>query len=604
MMNQSTDRQRSDQIKSKGEIVLKGRAVSRGVGIGKVLCLYGHKRQFYKVRLTKDQLKREVRRFLASVRLAKLQLKKISQTDDNSASENLAGIFETHLLFLEDKPLLTEIEKTIKEEKVNAEWAVKIVIDAYVAKYKLLTDKHLREKYIDLEDIAERLLTALGGGKKSSFDIDKNTVIVAKELNPSTLIELNEYRPKAIITERGGWTSHTFILAREFCLPAVTGLKGILRRIQAGDEIIVDGFTGQVTLKPEHKTTQDLQVAENEFLDSIKETYEPAKENPKTLDGVEIAIRANSDMFGGYERAKRHGAKGIGLYRSEFLFNQNRDYPSEEEQIESYSRIGDIVGVEGVRIRTFDLSVDQLAVRIGGIEKNPALGLRAIRLSLLDEIQLRTQLRALLRASFGRHIDIVLPMTSDVSEILRAKEIIKEEKTALKIQGIQFGNPKLGAMIEVPAAVFIIDKIVEEVDFVSLGTNDLVQYLLAVDRDNEDVADWFRTLHPAVLRSLRIVIEASNKTETPVIICGEMAGSPLYVAVLIGLGATEMSMNLNSIPRVRKVIKGIAFEEAREIVKGLEICKTADEIEESVRQTFSEKWAHLFSLDSLPIKNV
>ncbi len=305
----------------------------------------------------------------------------------------------------------------------------------------------------------------------------------------------------------------------------------------------------------------------------------------------------------GYTKARRFGAQGIGLYRSEFLFNQFKGFPPEQEQIKAYRKIAQLVGADGVRIRTFDLSVVQLFDESAEKEQNPALGLRGIRLGLSHKKEFRLQIRALLQASADSFIDIVLPMISDVSEILSAKKILKQEKELLKKKGIRFGNPRLGAMVEVPSAVLMIEEIAGEVDFFCLGTNDLVQYLLAVDRDNEAVADWFRTLHPAVLRAIKTVLQAAENNDIPIIVCGEMAGSPFYVPILIGLGATDLSMNVNSILRVRRIISGIAFEEAQEIVKKLEVFKTSDEVEDYVHNSFQEKWSHLFSPDIVPPKN-
>ena len=591
--------------KTHHEIKLKARAVSRGVAIGKIVCLHGRKRQFYRVQLKKSQIERELRRFYAAVRLAKRHLKKIHLQKNEMFGENKANIFDTHFLILEDKLLLNKIEENIKAQKVNAEWAVKVVTDKYIAQYKTIADEHLREKYVDLEDIADRLLTALGGGRKTNIRLDKNSIIVAKEVNPSTLIELAESNPKAIITENGGWTSHTFILARELNLPAVTGLKGILRRVETGEKAVVDGYNGQIVINPSSKTLDDYESAVTQFQTDKIEKIVTANGKAKTLDGHEITIRANLDLHEGYSKAKRHGAQGIGLYRSEFLFNQFKGFPSENEQITAYRKIAEMVGDEGVKIRTFDLSIDLLVDETEEKEKNPALGLRAIRLSLSRENEFRSQLRALLQASAENKIDIVLPMISDVSEILKTKTILEQEREFLKKRKIKFGNPRLGAMIEVPASVFVIDEIAREVDFMCLGTNDLVQYLLAVDRDNELVADWFRTLHPAVIRAIKTVLKAGEKSEIPVIICGEMAGSHFYVPILIGLGAKELSMNVNSMPRIRKIISGIAFEEAREIIKKLENCATADEIETMVQSCFLEKWAHLFSNDLKPFaKNI
>lgn len=598
----SLDKKKINSIVSNknSEKKLRARAVSRGVAIGKVVCLHGNKRQFYRVNLQKSQIERELRRFRAAVRLAKTHLKKLSSQKDVSFTK--AQIFDSHYLILEDHSLLTKIESVIREEKVNAEWAVKSVTDRYLAVYKDIQDEHLRERHIDLEDVTERLLTALAGGARKPLSLKKDSIIVAKEMRPSTLVELSRGSLRAIITESGGWTSHTFILARELNLPAVTGAKGILRRVQTGDQIIVDGFNGQIILNSSNKTLREYKVSATKFQQLRTGSLDTAKGKIKTLDGKVITIRVNLDISKNYHFAKRLGAEGIGLFRSEFLFNQNQGYPAENEQIEAYRRIAAQVGQDGVKVRTFDLTVEQVTDESENHEKNPALGLRAVRLSLSNEKQFRVQLRALLQASFETKLDIVLPMVSDVAEIRRVKEILEDEKKRLKKRKINYGDPKLGAMIEVPSAVLMVEEIAQEVDFLNLGTNDLVQYLLAVDRDNEAVADWFRTLHPAVLRGLKKVIDAAEKFEKPLVICGEMAGSPVYVAILIGLGVSELSMNVNSIPRIRHVVSNIAFEEAREIVKNLEACKTADEIEEKVRVSLNSKWTHLFPEEIFPPK--
>ncbi len=586
----------------KNELRLNARAVSRGVAIGKIICLHGRKRQFYKINLAASQIERELSRFRAALRLAVRQLKKISSSGTNKINETKANIFDAHLLILQDKSLNTKIELAVAEKKINAEWAVKLVTDEYIANYKLIADEYLRERYIDLEDVADRILTALGGGGKSTLRLEKNAVIVAKEVKPSTLIELTESYPQAIITENGGWTSHTFILAREMNLPAVTGLKSILRRVQIGDEVIVDGFAGQIVLNPVQATLQKYQFAVSEFQAGKSANFESGKGKLKTLDGHEIKLRANLDFSKGYAQARSFGANGIGLYRSEFLFNQFKGFPTEHEQIEAYRKVARIVGEEGVRIRTFDLSVEQLADETEEKEKNPALGLRAIRLSFLHLKEFRTQLRAILQASVGNNISVVLPMISGISEILLTKKILETEKEKLKRKKIAFGKIKFGAMIEVPSAILTIDEISEEVDFLCLGTNDLVQYLLAVDRDNEAVADSFRTLHPAVLRSIKTVLKAAEARDIPAIVCGEMAGSAVYAPILLGLGACELSMNVNSIPRIRNIVSKIALEEAREMARNLEKCRTADEIESAVGDFYRSKWSHLFSGEIFPAK--
>ncbi|MGI8849694.1 MAG: phosphoenolpyruvate--protein phosphotransferase [Pyrinomonadaceae bacterium] len=587
-----------ENLKTNGEIRITARAVSRGVSSGKVVCLYGSRRQFYRIYLRKIQIDGELKRFRAAVQLAKLQLKKFSKHKSTISDETKINIFDAHYLILEDDSLIFKIENVIAEKKVNAEWAVKIVTDKYIAEYKLIADEYLRERYIDVEDITDRLLNALGGGK-SNFLLEENSVIVAKEIKPSTLIELSESTPKAIITEIGGWTSHSFILAREINLPAVTGVEEILKRLHTGDDVIVDGFRGQVILHPTENTIRKYNRQATQFQQVKSPSPSDESKDFTTLDGRRIIIRANVDFIDVNTSKKLSRASGIGLYRSEFLFNQYGGYPTEQEQIKAYRSVADVVRAMRAGIRTFDISPEQLAELTAEKEKNPALGMRGIRLSISNIKDFRTQIRALLQASVKNNIDIVLPMISDVSEIIFTRKILDEEKLDLTKRKINFGEIRLGAMIEVPAAVLIIEEIACEVDFLSLGTNDLVQYLLAVDRDNGTVADWYKTLHPAVIRSIKKVIEAGENRNIPVIVCGEMAGSPVYAAILIGLGAVELSMNLHSIPRVTQTISGIAFEEASQISSQLLDCRSADEGEELIHKFFLQKWSHLFTSEIL-----
>ena len=586
----------------KVEARLTARAVSRGCAIGKVICLHGRRRQFYRYQLPDSQIEGEFQRYRAAVLLAAHQLEEIGKNQNDRIKQIRSEIFSAHLLMLEDKSLHSKIETVIERERVNAEWAVKVVTDDFIRQYKTIPDDYLRERYIDLEDVADRLLMALGGGR-AAVRLEKNSIIVAEQIRPSTLIELAESQPLAIVTENGGWTSHAFILAREMNLPAVTGVKRITRQVTRGDEIIVDGFAGQVILNPEKKTVESYTTVVGEFYQANSAKITVPSGSLKTLDGREVTIRANLDFPTGYRLAKRFGAQGIGLYRSEFLFNQYKGFPNEQEQIDAYGKIAELVGADVVQIRTFDLSIEQLRDETPQKETNPALGLRAIRLGFSHLKEFRVQLRAILIAAANHNISIILPMISDVAEILQTKLIIKREKQALHQKKIKCGNPRLGAMIEVPSAILTIDEIAAETDFLCLGTNDLVQYLLAVDRDNESVADWFRTLHPAVLRAVKTVLQAAEKRGIPVTICGEMAGSPVYVPILLGLGANQLSMNFNSISRVRKIVQEIAVEEARELVKILETCRTADEVEDSVTSFYQRKWSHLFSKELFPPKS-
>ena len=533
----------------------------------------------------------------AAISLAKRQLAKIVSRKTGRISDSGPGIFESHRMLIEDPALQSKFEQEIAEQRVNAEWAIKLVTDDYTARYKAIQDEHLRDRYIDIEDVSERILAALGGGSSYRMPFAKDSIIAAKELKPSTLVELADDKPLAVITENGGWTSHTFILAREMNWPAVTGLKKILRRVKNGDHVIVDGYNGHIILHPDKDTLQHYSVAAAQFHEEHLSDIENPVIPVKTLDGREIRIYANSETPSAYKNAKRLGAQGIGLYRSEFLFNRSRGFPSENEQFDAYQAIAKVAGDEGVKIRTFDLGAEQLLDQNAAKEKNPALGLRAIRLGFAYKKLLRTQIRALLRASFEHRIDIVIPMVSGISEVLAVKQLLEHEREQLGAKGKNVGEPCVGAMIEVPSAVLMVKELVDETDFLCLGTNDLIQYLLAVDRDNEAVAGWFRTLHPAVLRAIKTVLDAANKAGKPVVVCGEMAGSPYYVPVLLGLGATELSMNVHSISKVRKIVDGIAYEEAGKLTKNIENSRTVEETELIVNHHIRKNWTHLFPED-------
>ncbi len=576
---------------TKKEVVFEGRPVSRGIAFGRAVCLYGENRQYYRTELPEPSVSAEVNRFLAAHERACKRIRRASNSAKNG-SEEIASIFDMHLAMLEDSTLKEKITEVIRSERVNAEWAVKVVTDDYIAQYRAIPDEHFRDRYIDVEDIADQLQSALGGGRHP-VRLAPDSIIAARELRPSTLSEFASGKPKAVITESGGWTSHTFILARELGVPAVTGIKKLMRRIKPGDSLIVDGYKGQVIVNPAGSTLEAYQ--ELTVVNPAPAPELPIDHPTRTLDGREITIRANFDITASYHKAKLLGARGIGLYRSEYLFNRFKGFPTESEQLKAYREIAAYAGPDRARIRTFDLGIDQTLDGSGRREKNPALGLRGIRLAKAMPRQLRTQLRALLQASRDSNVDIILPMVAGVDEVRFVREAIEREKDALSAKGVPFGEPGLGAMIEVPSAVFSIHEILKEVDCICLGTNDLVQYILAVDRDNESVAPWFRTLHPGVFAAIRTVLEASNATGKPAVVCGEMAGSAYYSPILVGLGATELSMNVNSILSVRRVIAGIAFDEARKLVELISKLPSADEIELEVESFVKTHWSHLLA---------
>ncbi len=543
------------------------------------------------IHLTPSKTEHEIDRLRAAVDLSTVELTHLTSQSTKGSLESASGIFGVHLLILENSSLVPNIEAEIRERHVNAEWAVRTIARAFAERQQAVPDPHLSEKYLDVADVAERLLRALGA-EGTHDEIETGAVFVVSEMMPSRLLEIAKGHPAAVISEHGGWTSHSSILARELNLPVVTGVRNIERVVSDGDTVIVDGIHGQIIVRPNTESmTHYRALAKGQIL----APHLPDADNLplRTIDGHEIMIRANVDLPNIYEVAARCGARGVGLYRSEVILSQFRGFPSETEQAALYRRIAEAAGGDGVRIRTFDISVEQLDPSASR-ERNPSMGLRSIRLSLTDPAHFRTQIRAILRAAHQQNVDIVLPLISGVFEVRRLREIIEEERSDLKNDGIPIGDPRIGAMIEVPSAVMTVNEIVRHVDFLCLGTNDLVQYLLAVDRDNETVADWYQTLHPAVLRAIKEVIAAGNTAGKSVTICGETAGSAFYVPLLIGLGARELSMNVNSIPQIRKLISGITVSEATELVRSIENYETADEIEQALRCHYLTKWPQLF----------
>jgi phosphotransferase system enzyme I (PtsI) len=519
--------------------------------------------------------------------------------------EEHAYIFDAHLLMLEDRKLNEDVLAVIRTESVNSEWAVKVVTDRLLAVYEEIKDDYLRERSSDIEDVTRRLLVALSGESMLGRRLTEDAVVVAEELMPSTLAELDFTHIKAFATDVGGWTSHTAIIARGLGIPAVVGLRDFYRAARTGDSVVIDAGRGEVTLHPAAGT-----------LERYAREGRSAKESPapraataaelraplKTQDGVEITLRANVELPVEYDWVNRYGAHGIGLFRSEFLLAHRGSVPGEDEQCEAYEHLARIAGEDGLTVRLFDMGGDKLSgSRVdAGEERNPALGLRAIRFCLQRPDLLRTQVRAVLRAAARGKIDLVIPMVSDVTDVRRARAVIEEERARLSGEGKAAGPLRVGAMIEVPSAVLVAERLAREVDFFSLGTNDLVQYTLAVDRGNDEVADWFRSLHPAILLSVRRALEAAEGAGIGSVVCGEMAASPAYAAVLLGLGARELSMAPTAIPRVRRTVAGLEVGEAERVARECLECATADEVEELVRVRLGGRWPNLFPKEILP----
>lgn len=579
-----------------------GLGVSDGVVVGRVLRVFSGTRQVYRATLDEADVEKETRRLRAAVRLARMQLLAIKARAEKELGADHAYIFDAHLLMLEDRKLLEDVEKYIREERANAEWAVKVAADRLLAVYAEIKDDYLRARGSDIEDVTQRILVALSGERPTQRKLTEDAVIVAEDLLPSAVAELDFEHARAIATDAGGWTSHTAIIARGLNIPAIVGLRDLHRHARTGDRVVVDAQQGVVILHPSSATIEHYKSIAASAPQTRDMTTEDRNQPLRTLDGKEITLRANVELPAEFEDVRRFGARGIGLYRSEFLLSYRGAIPTEDEQCQAYVEVAELAGEDGATVRLFDLGGDKLGGVATETERNPALGLRAIRFSLTHEDVLRTQARAILRAAARGNLDIVLPMISDVLDVRRARRMINEERARLESEGKEIGTIRIGAMIEVPSAVMTADKIAHEVDFFSLGTNDLVQYLLAVDRGNEGVADWFRSLHPSVLQSIERTLDAARKAFIPAIVCGEMASTPAYAVVLIGLGATALSMTASSIPRVRRTVEGIKFADAQEIARECLECETADDVEELVRVRLLKNWPHLFPPKSLPAR--
>ena len=580
------------------EIRFKGLGVSEGIVIGQVLRMHDGTQHVYRWRIV--DVAAELRRFRAAVNLASRQALAIKEQAEERFGKDRAYIFDAHLLLLEDGKLIGDVERHINAERVNAEWAVKVICDRFLYLYSEMKDDYLRERGSDIEDVMQRLLAAFSGAHSQNRELSEDAVIVSQDLLPSAVAELDLDHTQALATDTGGWTSHTAILARGVGIPAVVGLRDFYRRTKTGDRIIVDATRNEVILHPSPATLERYQ-SEATSRASRRRTADPKQTGPVvTQDGVAVTLRANVEVPSEFDAVTAYGASGVGLYRSEFLLARRGGLVSEDEQRMAYEAIAKVAGEHGAVIRLFDLGGDNLREQFQEPEKNPALGLRAIRFVLANEDVMREQVRAVLRAAASGLLKIVLPMVADVSDVKRAQAIIQDEAKILRAAGLSFGEVSVGAMIEVPSAVFMADKIARIVDFFELGTNDLVQYTLAVDRGNDEVADWFRTLHPAVLHSIDQSLRAGRRAGIPVIVCGEMASTPAYVVLLVGLGATDLSMTPSSIPRVRRAIAGIDAESARRIAEDCLNCDTADEVEGLVRDRFTKRWPELFDSTNLP----
>lgn len=558
-----------------------GMGVSSGTAVGRVLRL--DQRDItagLPPEIEADDPAEEIERLRASIETARNQVLDIKERVAAELGRGHAYFFEAHLLMLDDRELLKDIERVIRSRRVKAEWAVKAVLDRMLIVYAQVKDEYLRERGSDIEDVARRVIRALSGRQASSLGrLQSDVVIVANTLPPSAVAELDLGRVLGFATGDGGFTSHTAIIARSLGIPAVVGLSDIATRVSSGESIVIDGSEGFVMINPTKQVIRRY-LKQRERQRRAEPTVETPAE-ARTLDGHRCVLRANVELTSDLGAIKRYGADGIGLYRSEFLYlNRLPDLPTEDEQARHFEQLVEVVGEDGATIRSFDLGGDKLALSGYESERNPALGLRALRLALGARPIFRTHLRAILRASAKGRLRIVFPMVSTLADLRTAREELESCMDELRSEGRAF-NPRVpvGVMIEVPSAVVIADHLAAECDFFSVGTNDLIQYLLAVDRTNQHVAHIYEPLNPSVLRSLSRIVDVATNAGIPALVCGEMAADPVHVAVLIGLGYDRFSMAPASIPLIKKVLHAIDREDARDLASELLAMRTTAEIE-------------------------
>jgi phosphotransferase system enzyme I (PtsI) len=576
--------------------LLEGIAASPGIVMGPAHVLTQEGQVSTRLLYTDQEVAEELKRFNRAVDQTEEELTHLRREIADDLKEH-AHILELHLLILRDRMLLLETLKLIKEQNFNAERALYLAFLKIKEVFQRIGDKHIRGRIQDVEAVYRRLRGHLTGrGANKTFEFSEPVIIVARDLSPAETTHMSSSQVLGFITERGGKTSHTAIIAHSLEIPAVVGLDSATLEIESGEEIIVNGLSGRVIVNPDEAMRRSYQVRKEEFETFRWEVTQGSFVPAVTSDGHAIRVLANLELPEEVSLAHKYGADGVGLYRTEFLYLRQRQVPTEEELFQHYRQVVEAMAPREVTIRTLDIGGDKfLSPLVYAPEMNPALGLRAIRFCLKEQKIFRTQIKAILRASTFGKVRVMFPLISSPRELHEARLLLESVKGELAREGDPFDRKlSVGAMIEVPAAVTLADLLAREADFFSIGTNDLIQYALAIDRGNKSVADMYEPLHPAVMRMVRDVVQVSRKAGIRVAMCGEMAGDPLYIPVLLGLGVEELSMNPASIPVVKRVIRMISLGEATKIARQALALATVEEVNDYVNKEMDHRFPDIF----------
>lgn len=563
------------------ELVVQGIGVSPGIAVGPAFVLAEEAMHVPERSITEDEVLVEISRFEEALIETRKQIRQIQETLRAQTQSQDASILDAHLMVLDDRTFVEEVIGNVRRELKNIEWVVQQASDKYAGILNAVDDDYLRERVADVRDVARRIIrNLLGTGDASRKSFPDNHIIVADDLAPSETAALPKDTIMGFATNLGSPTSHTAVMARALELPAVVGLHDITRRINAGDKILIDGNKGVLIINPGEESLKEYGRL-LETRRSIEAGLSSIQNKPaQTRDGHRIVLSANAEGRSDVDAVLQHGADGIGLLRSEFLYLASDHIMTENEQTTVYTEIAERLAPAPLIIRTLDLGGDKF---IPGLkvrkEDNPFLGCRSIRVSLKYPVFFKQQLRAILRASKKRNVRIMYPMISSVAEVIEANRLLAEAKAEVQAEGIDFdGNISVGVMIEIPAAALEAEALAEQVDFFSIGTNDLIQYTIAVDRGNEMVAYLYEPTHPAVLKLIRMAIDAAHKKGIWVGLCGQMAADPVMTSLLVGMGVDELSVSPRAVPLVKDTVRKLTFTQAQALAEESRSCKSAAEV--------------------------